>query len=364
MSSDSSASFAKFVIQGPVQASSPLVSDFEERHPRWLSAQCSDSPAYRLPTGTIDGLQRPRPHRPPVLHGDDAVAERDFTSLCDQLSAVGIWNRLPVCYPYLTPRTSLPAADMRQAGFSRAEVLQAQQAELAAGDAVRRLKGYAGWLICDPQFLRDRDALKTSWQALESAQRPGFPLQRSIQLPGRPQGTHRVEEGLASFQQALNVFLDRWGLTQLAAWELPEPQGPLLPVLLPPNSPAMPRHGLHIVLPIHYPLTASDDLLRQIRQQQIELARENDLDASLAGLPHFDVFAQMLEVEHLERAIRSRYGRGGQRGGFVTAMEHAIAAALNLRTDHIKRLRKGISACKRGRRSTVRWLRSPADGSA
>jgi hypothetical protein len=126
----------------------------------------------------------------------------------------------------------------------------------------------------------------------------------------------------------------------------------------------MPRHGLHIVLPIHYPLTSSDDLLRQIRQQQIELARENDLDASLAGLPHFDVFAQMLEVEHLERAIRSRYGRGGQRGGFVTAMEHAIAAALNLRIDHIKRLRKGISACKRGRRSTVRWLRSPADGSA
>jgi hypothetical protein len=133
--------------------------------------------------------------------------------------------------------------------------------------------------------------------------------------------------------------------------------------LLPANSPAIPRHGLHLVLPIHYPLTGNDDLLRRIRQEQIALARQNNLDVSLAGLPHHDVWAQMLEVEHLEQAIRSRYGQGRQRGGFVTAMESAIAAALNLQVDHIKRLRKGISACKRGQRSSVRWLRSPADTS-
>ena len=35
-------------------------------------------------------------------------------------------------------------------------------------------------------------------------------------------------------------------------------------------------------------------------------AKEAELDTSLAGLPHHEVYGQMLEVEHLERTIRSR----------------------------------------------------------
>lgn len=356
---------AAFTIQGRLRAVGPEIEEFKSRHRHWFAAHGGDSPIYQLPRATTAALRHPRPHKPPILQDEDAAAELDFASLCERLHSLGVWNGQMLSYSYLMPRVPLPdEANMRRFGYSNALIVQCRQAELAVGDAERRLKGYAGWLVCEPQFLSERDALKGSWQMLPPVQRPSFPLQRSVTFSEHPSEAHPAEPELATLQRAINSFLDRWGLTRMAAWELPDPQGPLLPALLPPNSPAMPRHGLHIVLPVHYPLTGNDDLLRRIRQQQIALARQNHLDVSLAGLPHYDVWAQVLEVEHLERTIRSRYGRRGQRGGFVTAMEAAIAAALSVRVDHIKRLRKGISACKRGRRSSVRWLRSPADASA
>ena len=143
----------------------------------------------------------------------------------------------------------------------------------------------------------------------------------------------------------------------MVTWDLPEPQGPLIPAPIRLDSPAMPMHGLHIVLPIHYPLLSSDELLFEIQRQQVRLARENGLDTSIAGLPHHDAFGKMLEVEHIERTIRSRYGDRSDEPGFVLAVEHAIATGLSIGIDHIKRLRKAISACKRGQRDRVSWLR-------
>ena len=142
----------------------------------------------------------------------------------------------------------------------------------------------------------------------------------------------------------------------MLTWDLPEPQGPMLPARIPAESQAMPKHGLHLVLPVHYPLTGTDDLLRQIRQQQVYLAKEIGVDPSMAGLPHFEVYGQMLEVRLLEMTIRSRYDRPGQRQGLVTVMEHVIAETLYISVDQLQRLRKGISACRRGKRSSVKWL--------
>ena len=80
----------------------------------------------------------------------------------------------------------------------------------------------------------------------------------------------------------------------------------------------------------------------------------------MAGLRQYGVFGQMLEVDLLERTIRARYGTPGRRGGFVTAMEYAIAEGLDISVSQIPKLRKGISACRRGKRSSVGWLRADA----
>ncbi len=116
----------------------------------------------------------------------------------------------------------------------------------------------------------------------------------------------------------------------MATWDLPEPQGPLIPALMKPDSPAMPHHGLHIVLPTHYPLTSNDLLLAEIRRQQQQIAAETNLDAGIAGLPHFDAYGRLFEVYHLETIIRTRYGKRG--GGFMGQMEKP------LRTQFGKRL--------------------------
>ena len=164
-------------------------------------------------------------------------------------------------------------------------------------------------------------------------------------------------KNLTGYQRELNAFLDRWGLMRMATWDLPEPQGPMLPAQLPMDAQAMPEHGLHIVLPVHYPLTGNDDLLRQIRQQQVQLAERTGVDPSMAGLPHFAVYGQMFEVHFLESIIKSRYGGTGRRPGFVTVAEHVIAETLSISVNQVQKLRKGISACRRGHRSSVSWLR-------
>ena len=350
---------AVITIQGAMLSAASLIGQFANDHRVWFRAHVDGSPVYRLPLAVIQQMQRPALRSQPLLDADTTAAETEFTAVCDQFHAVGFWSGQPVIYPYLTPRVPFfTTRQMAQCGWSRAQIAQTQQLERKATDAALRLKGYAGWLVVDQQFLSERDALASTWQTLPATQRPGFPLKRSIAVSDRPQGSQRASPGLTAFQAALDAFLDRWGLTKMATWDLPEPQGPLIPALLPANSPAMPSHGLHIVLPVHYPLTANDGLLRDIQQQQARLARDNNLDASVAGLPHYEVLAQMLEVEYLEQAIRRRYGRPGNRGGFVMALEAAIAAGLNVRVNHVKRLRKGISSCKRGQRSSVRWLRS------
>ena len=116
----------------------------------------------------------------------------------------------------------------------------------------------------------------------------------------------------------------------------------------------MPHHGLHIVLPTHYPLTSNDLLLAEIRRQQQQIAAETNLDAGIAGLPHFDAYGRLFEVYHLETIIRTRYGKRG--GGFMGQMENALAHAIRANVSYVQKLRKGISAILRGKRSSIEWL--------
>ena len=57
-------------------------------------------------------------------------------------------------------------------------------------------------------------------------------------------------------------------------------------------------------------------------------AREEGLDPSMAGLPRYEVYAQMLEVDLLEVSIRSRYERPRQPRGFITVMAHVICGGV------------------------------------
>jgi len=67
----------------------------------------------------------------------------------------------------------------------------------------------------------------------------------------------------------------------------------------------------------------------------------------------------MARLIHLEQTVLSRYGQGSRPKGFVQRVEEAIVAVLDIWLDQVKRLRKAISACRRGQRAAVKWLRPP-----
>ena len=233
----------------------------------------------------------------------------------------------------------------------RREIAQLSQ---RVADAAVRLKGYAGWLLTEPAFLAECRSLSQRWDALPDADRPRFPLSRGSFHSNLPEELRRTasEAGVA-FGAEFFHFCDRWGLAGMASWDLPEPQGPLFPSLLPPGAPALPQRGLHLYLPIHYPLTGDDDLLARILRDQQTLAAEVGLPRSAAGLPHYKAYATILEVIHWERVILSRFDSARPPRGSVGHIKDAIAKTLGISIDQVAKWRQAISSCRRGRRDAV-----------
>jgi len=161
--------------------------------------------------------------------------------------------------------------------------------------------------------------------------------------------------GTSALAGHVRQFLDRWGLTRLITWELPDPQGPLLPNVL-PEGPARPAHGIHLFLPLHYPLQGDDDLLGRVREFQRQQANELGLPSGFAGIAHHAQYAQMFRLIHLDRAVRGRF-HGRPPRGIVSALEAAAASHLGIGAESVRRLWKWIRTCRRGGRRTIRQLR-------
>ena len=242
---------------------------FAIEHRTWLDRNPWD-PLYCLPDGAIDRLRRPRLGTAAPLDEAAAAAERDLRTLCRRHHAVGFSGGRPIVYPYLSVSRQLSFLETYPGRRWTKEERRAIEAYEAPGRSMNlRAKGYVGWLLTEPPFLEEIRALESLWRALPACDKPDFPLHRpALALLSSPRiPPRRASEATAGFATRLESFLDRWGLIGLASWDLPQPQGPLIPSHLPPGSPALPRHGLHIILPIHYALTGDDNLLDRIRSE-------------------------------------------------------------------------------------------------
>ena len=90
----------------------------------------------------------------------------------------------------------------------------------------RRLRGYAGWLVLDPEFRQQRDELAAGWADFAQRERCCFPLRASVAVPSAPSPARIARPAVSEFQAKLDQFLLHWGLAGMATWDLPEPQGP------------------------------------------------------------------------------------------------------------------------------------------
>lgn len=166
-------------------------------------------------------------------------------------------------------------------------------------------------------------------------------------------------EAVNAFLTAFAEFCGRWGLQGMASWDLPIPQGPFLPSSVPYNPSFMPQDGIHIILPFHYHLPGDKDFLQDILKQQQELVKQQCIDPTAAGLPHFEAYAKILEIIHWERIIDQRYGeRTQRRKGGVGAKVEALAETVHLTVDQVQKWRKAVSACRRGKRQSISTLKT------
>ena len=343
--------------RNPVPVPLPSVRDtagefaeLRRRYPAWAERFGDTEPVYAIPLPAVERLARSaRANERPPFDAAAADAERAFSRLCAANHVVGFRGDAPIPFPLLaTARAELPPI-VAALGWS-ADQLEAVRGALNRGDEMRRrLRGVIGWLLTEPAFQAQVAEVRHLFEAIPPAARPLFPLARLLAVP-RSGGATRVR----AFGDVLGPLLDRWGLATLAAWDLPNPQGPLLPNYLPDGAPARPAHGVWVYVPVHYPLQGDDELQRQVAELQRRQAGELNIDPSFAGNTHHETYDRMFQVIHLERAVRRRFGHPPR--GLVSRIEDAAAVALHLSVDRVRRLRKMIAQCRAGRRAAVREL--------
>lgn len=280
-------------------------------------------------------------------------AERDFTADCDNLHAVGVRGNLPVNYGLLT--ATAPAVDPALAadlGWTKAD-LAALDGVAGKLDSTRgRLLGVTGRLVTLPSFLAETGTLRRHYFDLPEVDRPGWPLRRPVRHPAPGEGDREVSRVPGDFAALLAAHLDRWGLMSLADWDLPDPQGPLLPSDLPAGAPAEPAHGIRIVVPLHYPLQGDDDLLRQVKLFQEQAVKDSGLPDGLAGVERHGQFAQLFRLVRLEAALRSRWPVPPPRGA-VGQIERAAAEVLGVGLETVGRMRKWVAGLRSGTLKTL-----------
>jgi hypothetical protein len=256
-----------YTVNGNFVPITPALTSFRKKYPGWLEEWEKAGALYRLPIKTIRALQKPPEGRSPVMDDRNCEIETAFTDLCDQTNAIGYWNGGFINVHYLRSKKSLSISPAQRdlLNWTPTQVIQAERLSQRGDSISARLKGVAGWLITDPEFIRARDDQASRWGKLPADSRP-LMISRSLKLSARPQSDSESPEEVIQFQEDLNAFLDKWGLMQMLTWDLPAPQGPLLPATSSvSDAPSIPKHGIHLVLPLHYPLTGNDDLLHHIR---------------------------------------------------------------------------------------------------
>ena len=98
----------------------------------------------------------------------------------------------------------------------------------------RQARAYLGWLLTNPEFLGERDALIRSHRA--QILQHGFPISTRIDISALPSVSRETEPESLEFVDAVRRLCERWRLAKLNGPLLVEPLQPQLPSLLPAKN--------------------------------------------------------------------------------------------------------------------------------
>ncbi len=167
-----------------------------------------------------------------LMHVKEQKLELSFAKWCAKRGYAGLFHGLPVCPGNLAIPEFIDQNTVKPWEMKRAQTKQLCQ---------NRLRGYAGWLVVNKQFRAELHRPKA--RAKKSAFDGVFPLINWF-APKDSSG-----RGKGRFELRYREFCQRWCLARLITWDLPDPQGPLLPSLSGGIPPALASMGMSLFLP-------------------------------------------------------------------------------------------------------------------
>jgi len=246
----------------------------------------------------------------------------------------------------------LPVADdetLAAWGITRAEFEQSCRLGAARIAFYRvALRGYAGWLMTNRQFLQERDELFVRWHAQLATE--GIPQTGWTffgKLPHVEVFQRVTTKSTKGFLEDFARFYARWRLEHLVTPELPEPLAPQIPLR---NPMALLTHmkvgGVTLYQPDTMPVPPRDrlrDILEEIRTN----AKNGHLREWLRIVGRsrrsnhaMSQFAQLFTFHHYWTVVHERHP--GLFSGNVLRIQRAFANYLHVSSDAVDKYRQKI----------------------
>jgi hypothetical protein len=191
---------------------------------------------------------------------------------------------------------------------------------LRAAEQIRQ--DYAGWLMINPTFLRERDAFRDHWSDL--AERHGTPkigLRTSGPLTRPAIGRLTGDRATVRFATRFGAFCRRWRLGGLPTWTLPDPLSYHMGVAVPERLPPA--------------LLTSEELSWVPSIYPVTLGRNTDLQESrrcAADATHLEPWLQLTAPERPNDLQIHRFGRIFRLQHYWKVLADRHPGVLNCRT--------------------------------
>ena len=331
-----------------------LTSGFLEpwrRHRLW-----GDRLFLSLPPKLLNALDRERVS--PRFDPDVLSLERAVSRACgDHTAHIGFWGSGCIDYRFLAPPASTAsyasrvlAAPARIARLLRrwrknevqvGHVLEAGDRRLAW--ATNAGSAYCGWLLSNPQFLEEHDALFENRMFV--CREHGIPKRQLTNLSDLPEEYKPYFQPPDSFGAAaakdFSTFFDRWRLQGMAAPYLPEPLSARLPVIglalvtnqmlaggrvfyLPDILPVLGNNDLRLIL---------EDILRSRTAPEHLAGWMRIVRASNSAKNQMVALARRFQLDHFWRVLHLRHAAALDRQ--IQRLEYAFAAFLGVNVSSV-----------------------------